>query len=314
MKFMGKITGNKNHGTMKNLSSLLLIILTASATLRSQTFVEYIGDGWGPGLGDCRPEITDIDSDGLLDLFVGNYGGHISHFEQTASNNSDFSLLKHKLNDIDVGLFASPAFADIDKDGLLDMIIGEWKGNLHHYEQISIDADSFLLVTEDFDSIQVDGNASPHFTDLDQDGLLDLLIGSHSGNLFLYEQESASSEEFALISDSLGIDPPTFRINPTIADLDQDGLLDLLVGGNFGDLSHFEQSEMGSIDFTVQSLRVFEDNKPIMVAQLPAFTTLTATDFSILSWEKWTACTTILSNHLPCLLIFNPIPEFFQTI
>lgn len=247
----------------------MFAILTASAPLLSQTFVEYTGNGWGLGMGDCRPAIIDIDSDGYLDLFVGNYGGYISHFEQTATDSYDFSLLSHKLNNINVGLFASPAFADIDNDGLLDMIIGEWKGNLHHYEQVSVDADSFLLVTEDFDSIEVDGNASPHFTDLDKDGLLDLLIGAHSGKLFLYEQESTSSEDFVLISDSLGIDPPTFRLNPAVVDLDQNGLLDLLVGGNFGDLSHFEQSEVGSIDFAVHSLRLFEDNKPMYGGSAP---------------------------------------------
>jgi len=243
---------------MKKRSILWLIIFTISTPLFSQTFVEWMGDGWGPGLGDGRPEVIDIDSDGLLDLFVGNYEGNISHFEQTTTSTYSFSLLKHKLNNIDVGLFASPAFADIDQDGLLDMIIGEFKGNLHHYEQVSVHADSFVLITEDFDSINVGGNASPHFTDLDQDGLLDLLIGAHSGNLFLFEQEIADSEDFVLISDSLNIDPPTHRLNPAVADINQNGLLDLFVGGNFGDLSHFEQIEAGSIDFSVQDLRVFE--------------------------------------------------------
>ena len=245
---------------MKKLLILLFIIFTISAPLLSQTFVEWTSNGWGRGLGDCRPTIIDIDSDELLDLFVGNYGGYISHFEQSAINSYSFSLIKHKLNNIDVGLFASPAFADIDKDGLLDMIIGEWEGNLHHYEQVSVNADSFLLITEDFDSINVGSNASPHFTDLDQDGLLDLLIGTHSGNLFLYEQEITASETFILLSDSLEIDPPTFRINPAVMDLDQNGLLDLIVGGNFGDLSHFEQIEAGSINFSAQNLFVFDND------------------------------------------------------
>lgn len=116
---------------MKILNAILLVIFTATAPLCSQTFVEWTNNGWGYGLGDCRPEIIDIDSDGLLDLFIGNYGGHISHFEQSAPNSSHFYLLKHKVNNIDVGLFASPAFADLDKDGLMDMICGDNEGGLH---------------------------------------------------------------------------------------------------------------------------------------------------------------------------------------
>ena len=149
------------------------------------------------------------------------------------------------------------------------MIIGEWNGNLHHYEQVSANADSFLLKTEDFDSITVGRNSSPYFTDLDQDGLLDLLIGAHSGNLFLYEQETTASENFVLLSDSVNIDPPTFRINPTVMDLDQNGLVDLIVGGNFGNLSHFEQTAIGSVDFVAHNLYLFENENLIYGGSAP---------------------------------------------
>ena len=256
---------------MKKLIIPFAIILTFSAPLISQSFIKWTQGGWGIGLDDAHPAIIDIDSDGLLDLFVGNYGGHITHFEQTAISSNSFSLVQHKFNNIDVELFATPAFADIDKDGLIDLIIGEWKGNLHHYEQVAVNADSFLFITEDFNGITVESNSSPFFTDLDQDGLLDLLVGAHSGNLFLYEQEQAASENFVLLSDSLEINPPTSRINPSVIDLDQDGLLDLIVGGNFGDLSHFEQIAAGSIDFETRDLYLFEHGDFMYGGSSPCF-------------------------------------------
>lgn len=254
---------------MKKLINLLAIIFTLSTSLYSQAFTEWTDHGWGLGLGNGRPEIIDIDSDGLLDLFVGNYGGYISHFEQTEISSYSFTLHKEKWNNIDVGLFAAPAFTDMDKDGLLDLLIGEWKGNLHHYEQMAVDADSFQLITEDFDSIKIDGNASPHFTDLDQDGMLDLLIGAHSGNLYLYEQEAMASEHFILLTDSLNIDPPTHRLNPSVIDLDQDGLLDLMVGGNYGNLGHFEQIEAGSMEFEMHTPYFFEGERLIYGGSAP---------------------------------------------
>ncbi|UCE07595.1 MAG: VCBS repeat-containing protein, partial [bacterium] len=205
---------------MKKQVVIAVLIVCLPSFLIAQTFTEWIGNGWGLGIDDGHPAITDIDSDGLLDLLVGTYNGDIHHFEQTAVNSNSFSLIKHHFNNINVGLFATPVFTDIDNDGLLDLIVGEWQGNLHHYEQASTSADSFLLITNDFNSITVGSNSSPHFTDLDQDGLLDLLIGAHSGNLFLYEQESTGSVNFVLITDSMSVDPPTIRINPTVTDLD----------------------------------------------------------------------------------------------
>ena len=256
---------------MKRPLILFVLIFSISSPHFAQTFTEWTNDGWGLGMDDCRPTLIDIDSDGLLDLLVGNYGGFITHFEQTAIGSMSYSLLKHKFNNIDVGLFASPAFADIDGDGLIDMVIGESKGSLHHYEQVSVNADSFLLITEDFGSIDVGNNSSPFIIDLDRDGLLDLFIGAHSGNLFQYEQESANSENFVLLTDSVEIDPPSIRINPVVMDLDQNGLFDLIVGGNFGNLSHFEQTAAGSNDFVARNLYLIENDNLIYGGSAPYF-------------------------------------------
>ena len=40
-------------------------------------------------------------------------------------------------------------------------------------------------------------------------------------------------------------------ISPCITDLDQDGSLDLIIGKSDGNLYHFEQDEVGSVNFNL---------------------------------------------------------------
>lgn len=259
---------------MKQQITLLMLITFTPFLLIAQTYTEWIGNGWGLGMDECHPAIHDIDSDGLLDLFVGTYNGDIHHFEQTAVNSNSFLLKKYHFNHIDVGLYAAPVLTDIDRDGMLDLIVGNYEGYLYHYEQISTNADSFLLISDNFSGIKVYANSAPCITDLDQDELLDLLIGTHMGDLLLYEQEGTGSTDCTLITDSVKVNPPTIRINPAITDLDHNGLLDLIIGGNFGDLSHYEQESTGSIEFTLHNLHLFENYEYIYGASAPCFVDL----------------------------------------
>jgi hypothetical protein len=70
----------------------------------------------------------------------------------------------------------------------------------------------------------------PCFTDLDNDGLLDLLLGDHEVGIHHLEQNAVGSMQFSPISARFsGIDVGT-RPSPTMTELDNDGRLDLIVG------------------------------------------------------------------------------------
>jgi hypothetical protein len=99
-----------------------------------------------------------------------------------------------------VGYYSTPHFTDLDGDGLLDMIVGERYGNLYHYEQDSENSTSFTFITNNFNSIDVGTNSTPNFTDLDGDGLLDMIVGGNDGRLYHYEQDSENSISFTLIT------------------------------------------------------------------------------------------------------------------
>lgn len=201
------------------------------------------------------PAVTDIDGDGLLDILTGDLYGKISHFVQADSASADFILSDSLFNSIDVGGWASPAFTDLDGDGLKDLLVGNLDGCIYHYEQVYPDSVQFALVTDMFNSIDVSFNAAPAVADINRDGLLDLLIGEDFGHIFHYVQNSAFSTDFTLVTGSYNSIDAGFNAAPALTDIDLDGLTDLFIGNYEGYISHYEQSDAYSNDFILREQR-----------------------------------------------------------
>ncbi|MDD3044194.1 MAG: VCBS repeat-containing protein [Candidatus Delongbacteria bacterium] len=198
------------------------------------------------------PAVTDIDGNGLLDILVGDLYGKIIHYVQADSASADFILSDSLFNGIDVGGWASPAFTDLDGNGLKDLLIGNLDGRIHHYQQIYPDSVQFVLVTDFFNSIGVSFNAAPAVADVNRDGLLDLLIGEDFGHIFHYVQNSAFSTDFTLVTGSFNSIDAGFNAAPVLTDLDKDGLIDMFIGNYEGYICHYEQFDAYTFDFVLR--------------------------------------------------------------
>ena len=80
------------------------------------------------------PTFTDIDGDGDLDAFQGNWNGNSMFFKNTGTiNNPVFAAASNPLGLSNVGSHAVPALTDIDGDGDLDAFIGNSAGNTQFF-------------------------------------------------------------------------------------------------------------------------------------------------------------------------------------
>ncbi len=141
--------------------------------------------------GYSTPTFEDLDGDGDFDMIAGSNIGSYYYFENTGSATiPSFSTPAiNTLGFSDAGDLSSPAFADLDNDGDLDMLSGESYGNFLYFENTgSASAPAFSLTMVNLFGLKgIVYRASPSFADLDGDGDFDMISGEYEGNFLYFE-------------------------------------------------------------------------------------------------------------------------------
>jgi len=227
--------------------------------------------------------IDDMDNDGKLDLVCGNDRGEILFFRNTSSANNTLnpSFVKDNVNfpgfNIDIGGFSAPAIADINKDGLKDLVIGRGDSMLSYYKNSgTLTAPDFTIVTNKFGNIKpIDSigfqyiyddtfaiigyypvyekyvYSKPQILDMNGDGIKEIVVGNSLGSLRMYEINSGSPTATFKQIDSfhyrLAFQNQKFYntdlgsyISPCLADLNSDTVPEILIAGNRGGLQYLQ--------------------------------------------------------------------------
>jgi hypothetical protein len=192
------------------------------------------------------PALADLDNDGDMDMLAGNSDGTIIFLDNLAGPGEapEFASPVMNYQGIDVGEFSTPQLVDMDRDGMIDLIIGKRNGTISYYRNTgSKGIPVFALMTDHLGNVDVtdndlslDGFSTPCF--FEEDGEYRLFVGSEFGQVYYYRDiEENLTGDFTLVSDHyLYIDEGS-RTGLAIWNFNGDDFADLIVGNYSGGLA-----------------------------------------------------------------------------
>jgi len=242
---------------------LILSLLFSALTINSQNWqkIDSVFNVSGVGVKSfSAPVFADLNNDGNLDLLLGNIDDEADFFwNKSHSFPSSFykdpDVLAYIYSDNSLPKNSDyPVFADLDGDGITDLVIGGYNGLLYYKNAGTISEPDFMEGDTIFNYVntQIGTDAKPAFVDIDNDGDLDLFVGigeslfggPTAGITISFRNTGTIKKPVFTLDNSLssGIADIGLNAYPTFADLDNDGDYDLLFGRDLQSLVYYKNT------------------------------------------------------------------------
>ncbi len=196
-----------------DMDDTLEVILPSSCVPKTFCFDGPSGTvEWSTWLhgSDSPPTIGDIDNDGKPEILHGNFGGYVS-----CLNGENGSVAWDIPVDLNSWIQTAPIILDADNDGQLDFVVANWNfDTLHRVFCFRGDNQALIWESDLPNDVMYHGAA---FADIDEDGFMELAIGTYDGTLLVLNAEDGSLKwDFSF--------PTAFYIGApvSIADLNND--------------------------------------------------------------------------------------------
>jgi hypothetical protein len=215
--------------------------------------------------------IGNIDGDSVLDLIIGKVNGNIDWYN-IVKTGPTYTLKEVKTDafGVMVNEASAPSIVDVDKDNLPDLLVGSYGGNTYYYKNtgtstspvMTFQTDTFGKVISNGKSwttsgdtgndtlvYDYDGYGIPRLMDMNGDGNRELILGSKDGTLKVFDQVEGNLTGTFQEIHGLYFDPLTKlciqkdfgnRSAAAIADLNDDGKMDIIVGNSRGGIHYLE--------------------------------------------------------------------------
>jgi hypothetical protein len=232
--------------------------------------------------GSAAPFIVDFDSDGDLDLLVGDAAGRVTLFANLRQGGRHAERLQF---DEGVALAlpvlpgAVPFVADWNNDGRKDLLVGLADGTVRLFHNSGTEQAPEFGAGSDLQTVggvlSVAAQAAPCVTDYNDDGVKDLLVGNAAGQLQLFLNQG--SDAAPLLVAETTIKSFAGAVVPLSIDWNADGSADLvatsngysevysLVGGAYRKIARFGDRRLAN--FAVFPVVVNDNGKQLIAGQ-----------------------------------------------
>ena len=164
---------------------------------------------------NASPSIVDIDNDQVFEIVAADDNGDLYVINHDGSISKQFSTGDDIRSEVTV--------ADLNQDGSVELIFVSYDDFLHVWNPVTNSELAGWPV--DLGSNPV---TAPVLADLNDDGLLNIVTATRSGNVFVFHNNGTSMKNFPIYT---GL---TIESSPSINDIDSDGDFEILLGTSQG--------------------------------------------------------------------------------